>query len=70
MIFTSRHSLVSQENNEQNEQNNNGSNNNNFSSTFIFNSNSPLPGAYPGNQQNSGQQNRQDDNEHVDHELD
>ncbi|RIA98566.1 hypothetical protein C1645_749705 [Glomus cerebriforme] len=66
-----RYSLVSQESNESNENehnNNNGagssSNNNNNSgstSAFIFNSNSSLPGAYPGNQQNNDGQQNQDD---------
>lgn len=79
--MNSRYSLVSQESNEQNAHNNNNgagsssnnnNNNNNFRSTptFIFNSNSSLPGTYPGNQQNNGQQNQDEDFMELDHDLD
>ncbi|RGB43914.1 hypothetical protein C1646_737618 [Rhizophagus diaphanus] len=76
-----RYSLISQERNEQNAHNNNNgagsssnnnNNNNNFGSTptFIFNSNSSLPGTYPGNQQNNGQQNQDEDIMELEHDLD
>ena len=77
LFLNSRYSLVSQESNEQNAHNNNNgagssnNNNNNFgsASNFIFNPNSSLPGAYPGNQQNNGQQNQDEDTMELDHEL-
>ncbi|CAI2177038.1 14529_t:CDS:2 [Funneliformis geosporum] len=65
-----RYSLIIQDNNEQNGNDGTGSSGNNnsnrFSSAFRFNSNSSLPGTYPGNQQNNGQNRQGDSSDHMD----